>query len=70
MNKLKYFLQYLCIMLLFLIYKILGLRYSSNLSGIIFTSIGPLFRSSELCRSNISRAFPGLSFKEKNKQTS
>jgi len=67
MNKLKYFLQYLCIMFLFSIYKILGLRYSSNLSGIIFSSLGPLFRSSKLCHSNISRAFPKLDFKEKNK---
>ena len=67
MSNLKYFLQYLFIIFLFSIYKILGLKYSSNLSGIIFSIFGPLFRSSKLCHSNISKAFPKLSFKERNK---
>ena len=67
MSNLKYFLQYLCIIFLFSIYKILGLKYSSNLSGIIFSIFGPLFRSTKLCHSNISKAFPKLSFKERNK---
>ena len=67
MSNFKYFLQYLCIIFLFSIYKILGLKYSSNLSGIIFSIFGPLFRSTKLCHSNISKAFPKLSFKERNK---
>ena len=67
MNNLKYFLQYLFIIFLFSIYKILGLKYSSNLSGSIFSIFGPLFRSSKLCHSNISKAFPKLGFKERNK---
>ena len=67
MSNLKCFLQYLCIIFLFSIYKILGLKYSSNLSGIIFSIFGPLFRSSKLCHSNISKACPKISFKERNK---
>ena len=66
MNKIKYFLQYLCIIFLFSIYKILGLKYSSNLSGLIFSIIGPLFRSNKLCHSNISKALTKISYNEKN----
>ena len=58
MNKLKYFLQFLFIILLFSIFKIIGLKYSSYLSGIIVSIIGPMFRSNDLCHSNIVKAFP------------
>ena len=60
MNKLKYFFQYLFIIVLFSIFKILGLKYSSNLSGIIVSFIGPIFRSNYLCYSNISKVFEDL----------
>ena len=65
MNKIKYFLQYLSIIFLFLIYKILGLKYASKLSGTITSLIGPLFRSNKLCHSNISKAFPKISERER-----
>ena len=58
MNKLKYFLQFLFIILLFSIFKIIGLKYSRYLSGIIVSIIGPMFRSNDLCHSNIVKAFP------------
>ena len=67
MNKLIYFLQYLFIVFLFSIFKILGFKYSSNFSGLLFSLIGPLFRSNELCHSNISKALPKKNFNEKNK---
>ena len=66
MNKLKYFLQFLGIIFLFFIYKLLGLKYSSILSGRIFMILGPLFRSNQISLSNLSRAFPEMS--EKNKK--
>ena len=60
MNKIKYFLQFIIIITLLLIYKILGLKYSSLLSGKIFTFIGPLFRSNKISHSNLEIAFPKL----------
>ncbi len=66
MNKLKYFLQFLGIIFLFFIYKLLGLKYSSILSGRIFMILGPLFRSNQISLSNLSRAFPEMN--EKNKK--
>ena len=60
MNNIKYFLQFIIILTLLLIYKILGLKYSSLLSGKIFTFIGPFFRSNKISHSNLEIAFPKL----------
>jgi len=65
MNNLKYFFQFLGIYTLFLIFKILGLKYSSILSGRILMLIGPIFRSDNISYSNLSKAFPKLSKIEK-----
>ncbi len=61
MNYLKYFFQFLGIFFLFLIFKILGLRFSSMLSSYIFKFIGPLFRSRNICKKNLKKAFPNIS---------
>jgi len=60
MNSIKYFLQSLIIYFLFLIFKILGYKFSAILSSIIFRYIGPFFRSTKLIKDNILRAFPNL----------
>jgi Kdo2-lipid IVA lauroyltransferase/acyltransferase len=60
MKLLKYFLQSIVIYLFFLVFKILGIKISSNLSGKIVSIIGPLFRSKKIIFSNIQRALPGL----------
>tara|TARA_B100000902_G_scaffold12873_1_gene15699 strand:+ start:5178 stop:6041 length:864 start_codon:yes stop_codon:yes gene_type:complete len=65
MNNLKYFLQFVVIIFLFSIYKILGLKISTIISGNILTFFGPLFRSNKLVISNLSKAFPKLSLNEK-----
>ena len=65
MRSLKYFFQFNFIILLFLIYKILGLKISRRLSGKIFVFFGPFFRSKNLIISNLSKAFPNLSLDEK-----
>tara|TARA_B100001057_G_C22765038_1_gene917332 strand:+ start:454 stop:1305 length:852 start_codon:yes stop_codon:yes gene_type:complete len=67
MNNLKYFIQYILIIFLLLIFKLLGIRYSRILSGKIFTLIGPLFRSNELSHKNLLRAFPKSDFDERKK---
>ena len=60
MKKIKYFFQFIIISLLFFIYKILGLKASSFISGKIFEFFGPLFRSKKIIKSNIQRAIPGI----------
>ncbi len=58
MNNIKYFLQFLVIVFLFLLYNFLGLKYSRILSGKILMIIGPIFRSDKISYKNLSRAFP------------
>ena len=60
MKNIKYFLQFIIIIFLFAIFKLIGLKYSSIFSGRFFTLIGPLFRSKDLSHSNLSRALPDL----------
>ena len=60
MKYIKYFFQFLLVIISFLIFKLLGPNLSSNLSGKIFEKIGPLFRSKKLIYSNIKRAMPNI----------
>ena len=64
MKQIKYFIQFLIIIILFLIFKILGLKISSMLSSKIVSYIGPFFRSKKLIRSNILKALPNLDEQE------
>ena len=66
MNNLKYFIQFLAISFLFIIYKFLGLKYSTILSGKILMFLGPLFRSNKICYKNLSTAFPDINEIQKN----
>ena len=61
MKNIKYLSQFIIIIVLFVIYKILGLKYSTYLSGKIFTFFGPLFRSNQISHKNLITAFPDLS---------
>ena len=61
MSKVKYFFQFIFIIILFLIFKIIGLKNSSALSGKLFKIIGPFFRSSYLIHENIKKALPTVS---------
>jgi Kdo2-lipid IVA lauroyltransferase/acyltransferase len=61
MSKVKYFFQFIFIIILFLIFKIIGLKNSSSLSGKLFKIIGPFFRSSYLINENIKKALPTVS---------
>ena len=60
MKYFKYFLQFLLAIIFFAIFKILGPRNSSNIGGMIFEKIGPLFRSKKLIHSNIKKAIPNI----------
>ena len=67
MTNIKYFAQYIIIIILFIIYKILGLKLSSFLSGKLFILIGPYFRKNKLSKKNLTRAFPNFDEKQKIK---
>ena len=64
MKNIKYFIQFLLIIISFVIFKFLGVKFSSNLSGKIFEKIGPFFRSKRIIQSNIKRAFPNTNLED------
>ena len=53
MKIIKYFIEFITIISLFTIFKIIGLRNSSNLGSILGKFIGPLFRSKNIIKQNI-----------------
>ncbi len=67
MKQIKYFLEFIIISFLLIVYKILGLKISSFLSGKLFEFFGPLFRSQKIIKSNIQRAFPQINLLELKK---
>tara|TARA_Y100000590_G_scaffold160754_1_gene184315 strand:+ start:4794 stop:5654 length:861 start_codon:yes stop_codon:yes gene_type:complete len=64
MKILKYFFEFLFITILFVFFKILGLKNASNFGSLIGGSIGPFFRSKKNISLNIKKAFPNA--KEEN----
>ena len=60
MKKIKYFFEFLIISILFIIYKFLGLKIASYISGKLFEIFGPIFRSKNLIKTNIQRAIPKI----------
>ena len=60
MRHIKYLFQFILIILFFLIFRLIGPKYSSNISGKIFEIIGPLFRSKKVIESNIKKAFSNI----------
>ena len=69
MKNVKYFFQYILIIFLLSIFKLVGFKNAIKLSGLIFLIIGPLFRSNKLIYSNLDIAFPNLKIAEKKKIT-
>ena len=67
MKLIKYFIQFLIISIFFILFKVLGLRIASNFSKIIFSLLGPFFRSKKTINKNILKALPNLSNSEINK---
>ena len=60
MKIIKYFLQFIIILIFFMIFKILGQKNASNFSAKILSIIGPIFRSKKIIESNIVRAIPDI----------
>jgi KDO2-lipid IV(A) lauroyltransferase len=64
MKIIKYFFEFISIISLFLIFKIIGLKNASNLGGVLGRFIGPLFRSKEIIKQNIKTALGEIDKKE------
>ena len=59
MKILKYFFQFIIIIIFFIFFKIFGYKYSSDFSGILFKKVGKFFRSKKTIEKNLSN----ISFK-------
>ena len=60
MKYIKYFFEFLFSIFFFIVFKLIGPKLSSNISGKIFEIIGPFFRSKKVIYNNIKRAMPGI----------
>ena len=69
MKLIKYFIQYVLIIISFVIFKILGPRLSSSFSGKIFEFIGPFFRSKRVIHSNIKKGIKNINSENLEKIT-
>ena len=69
MKNIKYFTQYILIILLLLFFKIIGHKFALIISSKLFSFFGPLFRSKKIIYSNLTNAFPNLNEFEKKKLT-
>ena len=56
MKKIIYILEFILIKILFIFFKIIGYKYSSNLGFLIGKIIGPIFRSKKLIIKNLQKA--------------
>ena len=53
MKTIKYFFEFITVITLFFIFKIIGLKNASNLGGMMGKFFGPLFRSKSITKKNI-----------------
>lgn len=60
MKVIKYFFEFLFIIILFIIFKILGFNLASKLGSFIGGSLGPFFRSKKKIIINIKKALPNI----------
>ena len=56
MKKIAYFLEFILIKILFILFQIIGYRFSSNLGFFIGKTIGPIFRSKKMIIQNLKKA--------------
>ena len=69
MKIVKYFFEFISIISLFCIFKIIGLRNASNLGSILGKFIGPLFRSKKIIKQNIKTGLGEISEQKESEST-
>lgn len=65
MKTIKYFFEFMSVISLFVIFRIVGLRNASNIGSLMGKFIGPLFRSEAIIKKNIKIGFGNI---EKTKE--
>jgi len=69
MKIIKYFFEFIVIIFLFLIFKLLGRKLSSNFGCLISNHVGFNFRSKKRISTNLKKAFPKIGSEEENRYT-
>ena len=64
-KNIKYFIEYLLILLFYSFFKILGLRLSSITGGLFLWVFGKLTNKNIIAMKNLNKVFPQKSYKEK-----
>jgi len=67
MSNIKYFIQYICIIAFFFIFKLLGYKNSIKFSGLLFALFGNVFRSKKIAYQNIRLALEKSTYSEQRK---
>ena len=67
MKIFKYFFEFIIIISLFCIFKIIGLKNASNLGSVIGKNVGPFFRSKDITKENIRLGLGSID-KDKEKE--
>ncbi len=65
MKIIKYFFEFILIIISFFIFKIIGYKHASNLGAIIGKKIGPFFRSNSKIQNNLKNSKIGNSSEER-----
>ncbi len=60
MKHSKYFLQFLLVIVILLIFRLLGPNVSSKVGGKLFEKVGHFFKSKKIIHSNIKKVFPKI----------
>ena len=66
MKNIKYLFEFILIMFFFVIFKIIGLKLSSYIGGLLGNIFGPLIRKKKLIKNNILKALPNIDEKKIN----
>jgi len=67
MKTIKYFFEFISVISLFCIFKIIGLKNASNFGSMLGKLVGPLFRSKNIIEKNIKIGLGDINEKEKEK---
>ena len=67
MRQIKYLIEFIIIIFLFIIIKLFGLKISQSTFSFIFKNVGPLFRSKKISHNNLSLALPNINKSERDK---
>ena len=67
MKIIKYFFEFISVISLFCIFKIIGIESASNLGSIIGKFFGPLFRSKSLIKQNVKTGLGNIDERKEKK---